>query len=120
MIDLQTHHADCWRALSDNQRSDLLCAGRQIVMRWSDTQVRLLQAERMADPKGWSSPYHFGAGMAFRNALRNAGIADHTLPSGNLDDYYVTVIERLLDERTSPEARGNGPYDAVKFVDPQT
>lgn len=36
---------------------------------------------------------HFYWGMGCRNQLRNAGFKDEKLPDGNLDDYYVSLVE---------------------------
>lgn len=45
------------------------------------------------DPVNWSVEFHFSAGMAVRNLLRNGGFTDNQLPSGNWDDYYVPILE---------------------------
>jgi hypothetical protein len=39
---------------------------------------------------------HFSWGMWFRNQLRHYGIKDDLFPDGNLDDYYVSIIEQAL------------------------
>jgi hypothetical protein len=41
----------------------------------------------------WAFPYHFTVGMAIRNDLRENGITDDLFPDGNLDDYYVPMLE---------------------------
>lgn len=49
----------------------------------------------------WSvqNRFHFSGGMAIRNSLREFGVMDRFVPSGNLDDYYVQLIEWYLGYR---------------------
>jgi hypothetical protein len=54
------------------------------------------------DPVHWMSPYHFSAGMAIRNLLRDKVCQDDQLPSGNWDDYYVQLIEIAAGCREYP------------------
>ena len=48
------------------------------------------------DPDGWWVPYHFTAGMAIRNHIRDLGFVDKELPTGNWDDYYVEILEEAV------------------------
>lgn len=42
----------------------------------------------------WAIPYHMSFGMVIRNQLRkDAKIPDQLLPSGNWDDYYISILE---------------------------
>lgn len=52
------------------------------------------------------NPFHFRQGMAARNALREAGLLDAQLPSGNWDDYYIPLLEVAAGcQRGAVEAR---------------
>lgn len=42
---------------------------------------------------------HFGWGMHVRNLLRQHGLTDDQVPSGNLDDYYVCLVEEATGMR---------------------
>lgn len=42
---------------------------------------------------------HFTCGMYVRNQLRKGGLTDALVPSGNLDDYYVQLIEAAVGVR---------------------
>ena len=48
------------------------------------------------DPKDWYVEHHFFWGMHIRNELRNHGLKDEFLPTGNWDDYYVEAIEKAV------------------------
>ncbi len=79
------------------------------------------------NPDGWYAGFwHFGQGMAIRNALRDAGFKDDMLPAveydvggkmesmRNWDDYYVEAIEAALNP-PAPSAPFNStvPPEAV-------
>ena len=42
---------------------------------------------------------HFGWGMAVRNLLRDKGFLDNMTKTGNLDDYYVQLVEAAVGVR---------------------
>jgi hypothetical protein len=42
---------------------------------------------------------HFGWGMAVRNLLRDKGFLDNMTKTGNLDDYYVQLVEAAVGAR---------------------
>jgi hypothetical protein len=56
---------------------------------------------------------HFHWGRAVRNLLRQQGIPDNQLPSGNWDDYYLPLIEVMAGcrnrETGEPEPWGTSP-----------
>lgn len=52
-----------------------------------------------ADPIYWIAPFHFYWGMSVRNLLRQNGLNDDLLPSGNWDDYYTQCVEHWLGVR---------------------
>ncbi len=39
---------------------------------------------------------HFGWGMWIRNQLRDHGLKDDMVPTNNLDDYYVQMVEEAV------------------------
>jgi hypothetical protein len=45
---------------------------------------------------------HFGWGMMVRNLLRHHGYLDKLVKTGNLDDYYVQIVEAAAGVRTIP------------------
>jgi len=46
------------------------------------------------NPTKWYVMHHFSWGMAMRNLLRENGYGEQELGIGNLDDYYVALIEQ--------------------------
>ena len=48
---------------------------------------------------------HFGWGMMVRNLLRDHGYADKLVKTGNLDDYYVQLVEAAAGVRPIPEKK---------------
>lgn len=50
----------------------------------------------LKNPEGWFAPYHFGWGMAIRNALRTEGFGESYFGIGNLDDIYVELVEEAV------------------------
>lgn len=44
----------------------------------------------------WPAGYHFGWGMALRNALRSAGFREETFGITNLDNIYVELVEEAV------------------------
>ena len=61
-----------------------------------------MEIRSQIDEKGlinWALPHHFGWGMGVRNKFRSHNLLDHSLPSGNWDDYYVIVVEYALGYR---------------------
>jgi len=42
---------------------------------------------------------HFVWGMCARNVIREAGVTDDMFRTGNLDDYYVPIVEAAVGER---------------------
>jgi hypothetical protein len=47
------------------------------------------------DPEEWWVTYHFFWGMGVRNLLREGGFTDDVM-GGNLDDFYVGLVEEAL------------------------
>jgi hypothetical protein len=56
---------------------------------------RIIEAYILYGTQEWAGELgiHFGWGMAVRNQLRKAGLTDDIFPTGNLDDYYISIIE---------------------------
>lgn len=55
-----------------------------------------IRAKIAENPQTWWAPYHFGWGMAVRNLLRRKGFGEKELGVGNIDDYYVSLVEAAL------------------------
>lgn len=53
------------------------------------------------DPE-WFAAHHFLGGMGVRNKLRMHGFGEKEFKIGNLDDYYVGLIELALGVTTLP------------------
>ena len=49
-----------------------------------------------ADPKSWSTPYHFWWGMSIRNVLRDRGFGERDFQIRNLDNIYVQLVEEAV------------------------
>lgn len=47
-------------------------------------------------PTEWWIGHHFGWGMSMRNLLRTNGYGEQELGVGNMDDYYVALIEQAV------------------------
>lgn len=83
----------------------------------------VLRKRYESDPEPWGGYFHFGAGMAIRNLLREA-IRDDELPPveyydgrsySNWDDYYIDALEGALDVPTAHEEPPEVPwYDAPR------
>lgn len=58
--------------------------------------VRMIRRCAKKDPQTWWAPYHLGWGMAIRNLLRENGYGEKELGIGNLDDYYIGLVEAAL------------------------
>jgi hypothetical protein len=52
----------------------------------------------------WVAQVHHTWGQEIRNLLRDAGLKDILLPSGNWDDYYGPIVEIVAGIRLLPEA----------------
>lgn len=63
-----------------------------------------IRAAIKADPENWVLPYHFGWGMATRNALRKAGFGEEFFLIANLDDIYVRLVEEAMGDGAPPAA----------------
>ena len=48
------------------------------------------------DPEKWWAILHFNWGMEVRNALRANGCSEQDLGIGNLDDYYIPLVEEAV------------------------
>ena len=89
-------HVECWDHLNPELRTRISVAAHQMIRCWEPSvRIRLRQEIRRA-PFDWSTPYHFWEGMQIRNALRQQGILDRELPTGNWDDYWVMAVEAAL------------------------
>jgi hypothetical protein len=60
------------------------------------------QALAEGDDKPFLMSPHMSFGMWVRNQLRMGGVKDNMVPDGNLDDYYVAMIEYALGHRPAP------------------
>lgn len=89
-------HTERLKELSEEVRDRAV----EIVVRVLEiSDVSRIKKEASKNKLNWSSRYHFSWGMWMRNQLRNRGIPDSALPSGNWDDYYVPVVELALGIR---------------------
>ena len=61
------------------------------------SDVDTIHAAIVANPEAWWAPYHFYAGMAIRNRLRNGGFGEEYWPIWNLDDIWVPLVELAVD-----------------------
>lgn len=93
---LREFHDRAWAGLEPDLRDRILSASGEIVSEWPEGARASLRREIRADRERWATPYHFFVGMAIRNAIRECGVLDSELPTGNLDDYYVKAIELAL------------------------
>lgn len=89
---------DRWEALPQKQRETLIAAG---VLALKDMQdfvrsMRDLRAHITQHGDEWPGLIHMFWGRWFRNQVRQHGIEDQSLPTGNLDDYYVRIVEEAL------------------------
>lgn len=48
------------------------------------------------DPDKWWVGHHFFWGMWMRNAMRSHGYGEKELGVGNLDDYYIELVEKAI------------------------
>ena len=55
-----------------------------------------IRVAMQSDPATWWAKYHFGWGMATRNALRRAGFGEEYFGVHNLDDIYIELVEEAL------------------------
>lgn len=110
MSDLERWSRDNFARLSAAQRAlcishlrDSLLPWPHVVERWK-TQVILGVALGADD-----ASFHFGAGMALRNILRQA-VSDDKLPmapqpggmlASNWDDYYIGALHAFITEETN-------------------
>lgn len=58
---------------------------------------RLMLHQDPEEPSSWMSPFHFTAGMAIRNLLRDAGFGEKEMGVTNLDNIYVELVEEVAD-----------------------
>lgn len=87
------HREARWAELTPEQRA----RAAAIVNAWIPTADRaVIGALIDKKPLHWIGMHHFGWGMALRNALRTGGFKDAEVPSGNLDDYYIQIVEFAL------------------------
>jgi len=86
-------HEEKYKELNDGVKQRAIRVIREEIPTIVQDQIRMAI---LSDPDEWSVPYHFGWGMGVRNLLREKGILDNELPSGNWDDYYVAVVEDAL------------------------
>ena len=96
--EIRKSERDRWEALPQKQRETLIAAG---VLALKDMQdfvrsMRDLRAHITQHGDEWPAPIHLWWGMWYRNQLRQHGIEDQSLPTGNLDDYYVRIVEEAL------------------------
>lgn len=87
---LKTFLDERWKELPDDVRLEAVALLRG---QFSTRHRQYIRSRYAVDPTRWITPLHFGWGMAVRNFLREHGLADDRLPSGNWDDYYVQCVE---------------------------
>lgn len=86
----------------DWEEVDFYVKGQAVLhlKKYLDEEVKeQIRAEMKDDPENWWIKYHYGWGMWVRNFLRlesEANLPDYLWPSGNIDDYYVKVVEEAV------------------------
>jgi hypothetical protein len=88
-----------WNELPETWRNTCLCHLEETFTQWPHIVVRWQeQVDRGALIGSDDVRFHFGAGMAVRNILRQV-LPDHKLPTGNWDDYYYGAIDAFARVR---------------------
>lgn len=60
--------------------------------KFSPATMQRIRNEHVKNPDNWIDRYHFTWGKAVRNLMRDEGFTDARF-GGNLDDYYVQLVE---------------------------
>lgn len=87
------HHDIVWSELDPVLRHKAVLHMRSLL---TVEDARAIQTQYEADPLLWWAPYHFFAGMAIRNELRQHVATDDQLPTRNWDDYWVRTVEAAV------------------------
>ena len=82
---------------------DLITLGVNIILAHVDNgTLRQVYDEIKKHPVGFDwiieNEAHHGWGTAVRNLLRQHGLKDNMVGSGNLDDYYVEIVEGAVEK----------------------
>ena len=91
--EFREYHERKWAELSEEVKTKAVDFLRTAFPEETKEEIRPLIAN---NPDHWCSAHHFFWGMSVRNMLRDAGLKDDLLPSGNWDDYYVKAIEEAV------------------------
>lgn len=112
-IDWASFHGDNIATLDPEK---VEAAVRYLCDMLSPQSKQLIRKLAVRDPQGWWVAHHFHWGMGVRNLLRKGGFTEEYFRMGNLDDYYIGLVELAVGLRGAsgpiPTALGTEPRAA--------